>query len=540
MAAIIYQKDKRSNITYAYESISYWDKEKQQSRAKRKLVGRVDQQTGEIVPTDGRGRKKKESDVVIKCGPIPTKTVTRSFYGATYLFDAIGEKIGIIADLKHCFPAQYKQILSIAYYLILEENNPLFRFEKWSILHKHPYGQIITSQRSSELFAAITEEKKNEFFRLQGKRRNEKEFWAYDTTSISSFSEHLRQVQYGNNKENDRLPQFNLAMVFGESSNLPFYYRKLAGNIPDSKTIRNLLADLDVLGFSKVKLVMDRGFYSAENINDLFKNHYKFIVAASTALSYAKTAIKKHGAQMKSWQSYSEKYELYYYSETIAWDYTQDRPYKGDVIKGNKRMYLHLYFNPEKAVEDGKRFNRYMAKLQNELLSGKKLPEHEPAYKKYFETKTTPVRGIQVAPKQDAMDEARSRYGFFILLSNEVKDAIDVLELYRNRDVVEKAFGNLKERLNMRRTLVSSDQSLEGKLFVEFIALIYLSYIKKKMEERDLFKKYTLQSLLDDLDVIECYEAPGNALIVGEILKKQSKIYEDMDVPVPVNVTSLC
>ena len=285
---------------------------------------------------------------------------------------------------------------------------------------------------------------------------------------------------------------------------------------------------------------MDRGFYSAENINDLFKNHYKFIVAASTALSYAKTAIKKQGAQMKSWQSYSEKYELYYYSETIAWDYTQDRPYKGDVIKGNKRMYLHLYFNPEKAVEDGKRFNRYMAKLQNELLSGKKLPEHEPAYKKYFETKTTPVRGIQVAPKQDAMDEARSRYGFFILLSNEVKDAIDVLELYRNRDVVEKAFGNLKERLNMRRTLVSSDQSLEGKLFVEFIALIYLSYIKKKMEERDLFKKYTLQSLLDDLDVIECYEAPGNALIVGEILKKQSKIYEDMDVPVPVNVTSLC
>ena len=129
------------------------------------------------------------------------KTVTRSFYGATYLFDAIGEKIGIIADLKHCFPAQYKQILSIAYYLILEENNPLFRFEKWSILHKHPYGQIITSQRSSELFAAITEEKKNEFFRLQGKRRNEKEFWAYDTTSISSFSEHLRQVQYGNNKK---------------------------------------------------------------------------------------------------------------------------------------------------------------------------------------------------------------------------------------------------------------------------------------------------------------------------------------------------
>jgi hypothetical protein len=301
---------------------------------------------------------------------------------------------------------------------------------------------------------------------------------------------------------------------------------------------------------------------------------------------------------MKSWQSYSEKYELYHHSETLAWDYTQDRPYnldsrkhitrkalyplkiksfdifrlkifivmsrthnmiafqrlcgfvptslgksgnpgyKGDVIKGNKRMYLHLYYNPEKAVEDGKRFNHYMTKLQNELLSGKKLLEHESAYK-IFETKTTPVRGMQVTPRQEAMDEARSRYGFFILLSNEVKDAIAALELYRNRDVVEKAFGNLKDRLNGRRTLVSSDQSLEGKLFVEFIALIYLSYIKKKMEERDLFKKYTLQSLLDKLDVIESYEAPGNAVIVGEVLKKQSKLYEEMDVPVPVSVTSL-
>lgn len=56
--AIIYQHDKRSGITYAYESHSYWDKEKKTSRAKRTLIGRVDAQTGEIVPTDGRGRRR--------------------------------------------------------------------------------------------------------------------------------------------------------------------------------------------------------------------------------------------------------------------------------------------------------------------------------------------------------------------------------------------------------------------------------------------------------------------------------------------------
>lgn len=36
--AIIYQTDKRSGITYAYEATYYWDKEKQQSRSKRKLM----------------------------------------------------------------------------------------------------------------------------------------------------------------------------------------------------------------------------------------------------------------------------------------------------------------------------------------------------------------------------------------------------------------------------------------------------------------------------------------------------------------------
>ena len=57
--AIIKQHDKRSGITYVYESHSYWDPEKRMTRAKRKLIGKVDPVTGEIVPTDGRNKKPK-------------------------------------------------------------------------------------------------------------------------------------------------------------------------------------------------------------------------------------------------------------------------------------------------------------------------------------------------------------------------------------------------------------------------------------------------------------------------------------------------
>ena len=54
--AIVRQHDKRSGITYVYESTSYWDKEKQQSRSHRKLIGRLDPETGKVVPTKGWGK----------------------------------------------------------------------------------------------------------------------------------------------------------------------------------------------------------------------------------------------------------------------------------------------------------------------------------------------------------------------------------------------------------------------------------------------------------------------------------------------------
>ena len=536
MATIVYQKDKRSKITYAYQSISYWDKEKQQSRAKRTLIGRVNEENGEIIATDGRCRKNSEPSIANKQGPVPASKPARYFYGATYLFDAIGSKLGVEDDLRKCFPNTHKQILSIAYYLILEDSNPMFRFEKWSTLHRHPYGRNIASQRSSELFASINEEAKNKFFCLQGKRRAEKEFWAYDTTSISSYSEQLRQVQYGYNKENDALPQINLAMVFGEESNLPFYYRKLAGNIPDSKTLKNLLADLDILGFSKVKLVMDKGFYSKDNINSLYKERLKFLISAKTSIAFIRKELDSIYEVFRTFEQYNEKYELYSQTVQSEWDYTQERPYKGDTLSNAKRIYIHYYYNIDKAAEDEKAFDKKLIGLCRELESGNRIAEHDKLYKKYFIVKSTPKRGVKVAVKEDEVLKAKRYYGFFALLSNEKMDSITALEIYRNKDVVEKAFGNLKERLNIRRTLVSSEQSLDGKLFVEFIALIYLSHIKKQMQSNGLFKNHTIQSVLDSLDVIECFEQPGKELRVGEILDKQKELYVKLGVVPPTSL----
>ena len=58
--AIVKQYRKDTDTTYVYESTSYWDPEKKQSRAKRHLIGKLDPVTGEIVPTGKKGRPPKD------------------------------------------------------------------------------------------------------------------------------------------------------------------------------------------------------------------------------------------------------------------------------------------------------------------------------------------------------------------------------------------------------------------------------------------------------------------------------------------------
>ena len=85
----------------------------------------------------------------------------------------------------------------------------------------------------------------------------------------------------------------------------------------------------------------------------------------------------------------------------------------------------------------------------------------------------------------------------------------------------------------MRRELVSSGENLDGKLFVQFIALIYLARIDKVMRDNDLYKDYTIQELLDEMDVIECFEQPGKKTHIGEMTKKQLALYEAFGIDPP-------
>jgi len=529
--SLVYVKNKQNGTTYVYESDGYWDKDKHQARNNRTCIGKL--VDGKLVPNKQYQLRQQLEHLEKKQGPIPSVSINRLFFGATYLFDEIGKRFGIEDDLVRCFPTIHLQLRSVAYYLIMEDRNPLSRFSRWARNHVHPYGQDISSQRSSELLASISEEAKQQFFRLQAKRLGKNEFLAYDTTSISSHSQLINQVRYGKNKDHDRLPQINLALLYAEESRLPVYYRKLAGNISDVSTINHLIGDIGFLDLQKVKLILDRGFYSKSNIDALFAHHHKFLIAVQVSLRFVQQQLDEARTTMLNRSCYSSDHRLYAISRSIWWDHEETKVRTKEVVADRRRVYLHLYYDDQRAVDDKRRFYDRLDGLEQELLSGKRVAEHAKQYEKFFIVKKTPVRGISVMANDEEVRKAERNFGYFALFSNTIKDPLQALDTYRSKDLIEKTFDNLKDRLNMKRTLVSSETNLEGKFFIQYLALIYLSYIDAAMKDKGLYKNHTLQEVLDDLDLIERFEEPGKRPRIGEVTKKQRDLYESLGFSSP-------
>jgi transposase len=505
--AIVRQYDKRSGNTYVYESTYYWDPVKKQSRSKRTIIGKIDPLTGETVPT-----KKKEPE---------TLTSNRAYIGSTWLLEQIAASTGITADLVETFGEDIStKVQSLAMFLCCEDT-PIYRFKLWSNRHRHPYGKDIPSQRASELFASISPEQTATFFKRQAARRADGEYWAYDTTSISSHSELIEPVEAGYNKEGDDFNQFNLLLLFGENSNLPFYYRVVRGSVPDVSTVDTMIGEAGLLELRKMKYCMDRGFYSKANMDAFYASHSKFLVGGRISLKFVQQLLTAELREsMISERNLLKSHDVY--GTTILY------PWKtADSL--SHRMYVHLYYDPIRATRAKLEFDAGLSEMRNRLESGEEVPSGT-RFRKYFDVKRG--HGISVKLRTDEVEKAKLNLGWFVLLGNETKTAAEALDIYRNRDVVEKAFGDLKGRLNFRRPYVHTRETLDGKLFVEFIALILLSYIKKHMQDSSLFSKYTMAELLDELELIESIEKKGK-VVLDEITKKQLSIFDAMGVDPP-------
>ncbi|MBS4455416.1 IS1634 family transposase [Tuanshanicoccus lijuaniae] len=518
--------DVKAKKTYVYEVEAYYDPEIKNTRRKCKILGYRDPETGEIKPT--RKRKPKVATHSSEENLLTlAKQIERQHYGATYYLHELAKQLHLIDDLQTVLPNHYQQVLNLAYYLILSPTNSMQFFSYWSKHQYLPYDceQTLTSQRISELFQLIDEEIKQRFFNARMNRTINKEFLYYDTTSISSYSKTLSYAKYGYNKEDDKLPQINLAVVYGNETKLPLMYRYLLGDIPDSKTIPWLISLFDTIEKERIKLVMDRGFYSEKNVYQLIEENIGFIIGVKKNLKYVQAIMDQAKATIDNVEQYSTRYRLS--GVRIQTDY-----FKTKSKKGHYPLQLYVYYDAEQASEQANEFNKKLQQYMHELEMNKEKEANKHQYATYF-IKENQNGKIVYRYNNEAIKVKKGNFGYFVLMSSFKKDVWDILSLYRNKELIEDAFHNLKDRLNMRRMRVSSERGLEGKMFVQFIALILQAQLKQTLEQSSLNKEYTIQGFLSELNRVDILSIKGIGKTVGEVTVPLAELFEKTGVRTP-------
>ena len=276
---------------------SYWDKEKKAPRNKQVCLGRVDTNTNEIVPS------KRRKKIVERAAAAPGVTVTSRVAGPFLLLERLTQEHGLEALLEKCFPEDHQLILSLVYYIV-HKGGALSRAESWSASCLHPFDDVIPSQRISELLARLSEDERQRFLSLWLAHVQENDWLCYDITSVSSYARHNEYTHFGYNRDGESLPQINLAMLFGQKSRLPVHYRRLPGNISDVTTLRTTAKSLDYLGSGGLHFVLDHGFYSKANIDDLFARRHKFTIAVPAGRKWVEKILDKHCDNITSPRNY--------------------------------------------------------------------------------------------------------------------------------------------------------------------------------------------------------------------------------------------
>jgi transposase len=135
-------------------------------------------------------------------------------------------------------------------------------FKFWQYETDNVFKKEFSSQRISDLLLSITEDERINFYLNWAENVRTIEYLALDCTSISSYSQLIGDVNWGYNRDGEKLPQVNLCLLTGEISRIPVFPMLYDGSIKDVSTLTSMLAMSSRLPLNKLSIVTDKGFSS--------------------------------------------------------------------------------------------------------------------------------------------------------------------------------------------------------------------------------------------------------------------------------------
>jgi transposase len=499
----ITQKIKGRN--YVYDVTKYWDPVSKKSKQTRKYIG-VQKDDGTIVTPYKTVKIKGVRD-----------------YGAIYLLEHLAKESKLKDVLQKVFPKEYANILNLIYFKIIK-HAPYYLFQTWAESAYLFEGLPLISQDLTDFTRELggEEDLHKQFFVEWISQHSNLETLIFDITSISSHSKYNDWLEWGYNRDGDNLAQINLGAIVSQELGLPLAYRFLPGSITDVVTLKNTELFARDIGIKKVKFVLDKGFYSTKNIELLIANNLDFTIPLTFNTKESERLIEQTKVELtKATNSFHHRHDLMYYVQKSA------------TIGGHK-LTAHVYLNTSRQKDQISSFllklNKFEEEIANKNYSKEELELKlkDATYSKFY----TIVKNKLL--KNDAeISEHIIDMGKVILLTNHDVDGQELLNMYVNKDIVEKYFDTMKNELNEKRLRVSSKDVFSGRLLITFLSLILRTHLERLSVKSKLHKTFTVHEILANLNLIRHVATTDGHHYLTEISKNQRFIFQKLGVLLP-------
>ncbi len=439
--------------------------------------------------------------------------------GPWHVLEEIAKDCGLLATLELSFGKELGlQLFAIATHQVCS-GSPLYLMQSWAADQPLPF-EIMKADFSSPALSILMAElgrdlgRRDDFNRQWVKALGNPQSLVYDLTSTSTYSSHPL-AEWGYNRDNEKLPQLNLALVADAVTGLPLILRPLPGSISDTRTLKLTSDILKSYGLNKFKYRLDRAFYSAGNVREMLSSGLGFTMTLKIGCAEARALLDEKGSSLL------QPMAGFLDGDRVVRHAVKEVDF-ADAQGKNHRCGLHLYMDPlrrSSMVTDLER--RCMLALTDaEELSFKT----EALAKEWIDARPAKVKNClkvkEIGKGKKALwrigrDDAAATEVFFDLgyqatLSSDPKlSGKVILEDYGLRDHAEKLIDIHKNENGNARLRTGDPMVAEGRLFVSTLALILHQALQQRMKDAGLLKSYSVAELLGMLRRLRCIRSCG-------------------------------
>lgn len=476
---------------YLTQNVQY-SSELKRSCPKRILIGKLDDQN-KLIPNKNYFELFGDSIEL----ELARERADYISIGPHLVVEKIADRLSLYGLLDSIFTGKADKILDIATYMIMSENNVMQYFEDYGYNHSLFNGMNFTDCTISRLLGSLKVSQIDLFIKSWvSMQKSDNIYIAYDSSNMNTVAGTLSLAEYGHAKDDPDLPQINLSLGYNQTDEIPLFYELYPGSIIDNTECRKMVERAKMYGCKNVGFILDRGYFSISNIKYFEKNGYDYVLMTKGNTAFIRETIEECIAVLKGgYRCYLSEYELY--GKTI----------EKNIFNTEKKQYIHVYYNGIEAEKEKIMINQRFEKMDQQLEDKKKKKikraEDVEAYKKYYQLKFDENGYFsKYARKEREIKELIDRAGFFTIITSKEMNAREALEIYRDRDAVEKVFRMEKTYLGNDVFRVHTDEHLESKIFISFIALIIRNEIYKSLKPLYIKnrKEYTVPKVLRDYE----------------------------------------